>query len=80
MITGNPRAGRKLVALTVVLVVAILTTVILLAKRKKNDPENAPPLVPTGLVVTTSRSRMPVSADRVGRNSPQLSQSFRRVG
>lgn len=60
MITGNPRAGRKLLALTVVLLVAILTTVILLARRKKNDPENAPPLLPTGLIVVCNLPRGPI--------------------
>ena len=51
MITGNPRAGRRILALSIILLVAILTTVLLLANRKRNDPQNVPPLVPHGLLV-----------------------------
>ncbi len=44
MIIGNPRAGRKLLALVVIIGTAIILTAALLVHRKRIAPQNEPPL------------------------------------
>ncbi len=51
MISGNPRAGRKLVTLTLAVVVAIILTGAYLLAHKRSDPQNEPPLHPSVLII-----------------------------
>jgi hypothetical protein len=50
MIAGNPKAGRLMVKVAIVLVLAITVATIWVTSRKKSAPATEPPLHPSILV------------------------------
>jgi hypothetical protein len=51
MIAGNPKTGRKLATMAVVLLIAMVLVSVIVAMRKKSAPLQEPPLVPSTVLV-----------------------------
>jgi hypothetical protein len=51
MIAGNPKSGRKMVALAIVLMLLIVVSTMVIATRKKNPPPSVP-LHPSSFIPT----------------------------
>ncbi len=45
MIAGNPKTGRTMLTLAIVLVFVMLPSALLIASRKRTSPQQEPPLV-----------------------------------
>jgi hypothetical protein len=50
VIAGNPKAGRRMATLAIVLLIAIVLVLTLLGLRKQNSPVNHQPLHPTTII------------------------------
>jgi len=59
MIAGNPKSGRRIATLAIVLLVAIVVVLTLVGLRKRNSPVNHQPLHPASAISQLGKSSAP---------------------